>query len=519
MELSIFTLIPPLVAIIMVLITKRVILSLGAGIVTGALLLKDFSIIESLKIIINSFIEIFYSNGTWDLSNIYILCFLFLLGILTAFISVSGGSAAFGTWALQRVKTRVGAQILTVFLGFVFFVDDYFNALAVGQISRPITDRHKISRAKLAYLIDSTSAPMCVITPLSSWGAYIITLLTAIFAMNGLSEFSGLSAFIQMIPMNFYAITTLTLVILLAVFPLDFGKMKRHELSAMKGQLFDPTKDVPGQLETSKQLDGGIIHLLLPIATLLIATIVAMIYTGYRAIGTLDVFGILENTEVTKSLFIGGLISVFVSFILLIIRLRKNQEEKQGNFILKATMQGLQSMVSAVLILLFAWALSTIISEVQTGAYLASLVEQFNVSIYLLPFLLFIVAGFMAFSTGTSWGAFGILLPIAGSISVSVDISIILPAMAAVLAGAVFGDHCSPISDTSILSSTGAGSPLMDHVLTQFPYATLCAGISMIGYVILPLVESVFLSLVICEVLLISSVLLIVTISKKRIKA
>ena len=515
MELSIFTLIPPLVAIIMVLVTKRVILSLGAGIISGALLLEDFSLLASLKVIVMAFIEILYSNGTWNLTNIYILGFLFLLGILTAFISFSGGSAAFGTWALQRVKTRIGALVLTVILGFVFFIDDFFNALALGQISRPITDRHKISRAKLAYLIDSTSAPMCVITPLSSWGAYIITLLTAIFAMNGLTEFSGLSAFIQMIPMNFYAITTLTLVIILAIFPLDFGKMKQHELLAARGELFDPTKEVPGQLDDIKHLNGGIIHLLLPIATLLIVTITAMIVTGYQVIGTFNLLGILENTEVTKSLFIGGVISVVVSFLLLVVRLKRNNEAKQWMFISKSIIQGIKSMVSAVLILIFAWTLSSIISQVQTGAYLASLVEQFNVSIYLLPLLLFIISGLMAFSTGTSWGAFGILLPIAGSISVNVDSTIMLPAMAAVLAGSVFGDHSSPISGTTILSSTGAGSPVMDHVLTQLPYAILCAGVSMLGFLVLGCTNSVWLGLIISEVALIIFLLLLVKFSKK----
>lgn len=516
MELSIFTLIPPLVAIIMVLVTKRVILSLGAGIVTGALLLEEFSLLASLKVVVMAFIEVFYNEGTWNLTNIFILGFLCLLGILTAFISFSGGSAAFGTWALKRVKTRTGAKILTVVLGFVFFVDDYFNALALGQISRPITDQHKISRAKLAYFIDSTSAPKCVISPLSSWGAYIITLITAIFTMNGITEISGLSAFIQMIPMNFYAITTLTLVILVAIFPLDFGKMKQHELLAARGELFDSTKEVPGQLNNTQHLNGGVIHLILPISTLLIVTIIAMIVTGYQAIGTFNLFGILENTEVTKSLFIGGLISVAVSLFLLVVRLKRDNKEKKWIFISKSVIQGIQSTVSAVLILIFAWTLSSIISQVQTGAYLASLVEQFNVAIYLLPLLLFIISGIMAFSTGTSWGAFGILLPIAGSISVNVDSTIMLPAMAAVLAGSVFGDHSSPITGTTILSSTSAGSPLMDHVITQFPYTILCVVVSMLGFLVLGITTSVWLGLIISEVALIIFLLLLVKFSPKN---
>lgn len=517
MELSIITLIPPLLSIIMVIATKRVILSLGVGIISGAFLLEDFNIVGSLKVVFQSFVEIFYVDGAWELSNIYILSFLFLLGILTAFVSLSGGSRAFGNWALKRVKTKLGAQLLTVGLGFLFFIDDYFNALAVGQISRPITDRHKVSRAKLSYLIDSTSAPICVIAPISSWGAYIIMLITSVLAVNGITEFSGLTAFIHMIPMNFYAITTLSLVLLVVFFKADFGKMKEHEVLASQGQLFDAKKAVPGELKVDKQLNGGVSQLMFPVITLFVTTISAMIYTGYQAVGEFNLLGIFENTETNKSLFIGGVASVIVSFVLLISRLRKEKLDNSLGFVGKGVIQGLKSMVSAVLILIFAWALSSVISELQTGAYLASLVERFDVSVMWLPVLFFVISGFMAFSTGTSWGAFGILLPIAGSVAVSVDLAILLPAMAAVLAGAVFGDHCSPISDTTILSSTGAGSPLMDHVLTQLPYAALCAAISIVGFILLAATNSVWISLLICEILLVISLFIIVKIGNKKV--
>jgi Na+/H+ antiporter NhaC len=492
---TIFSILPPIIAIIMVLITRRVLLSLGAGVVVGALLIHSFAPVDSLTTLWKSFQVTFWDEGL-NTYNVFIILFLFLLGIITAFVSLSGGSRAFAEWAVKHIKTRRGAKLLTAFLGVIIFIDDYFNALAVGQIARPITDHHRISRAKLAYFIDSTSAPVCVVSPVSSWGAYLIGLIGTILATQSVITYSPLTAFIMMAPMNFYVVAALAMVFFVAITDFDLLEMKKHERRAIEtGEVFDPTKDIPGQLKEDFPVHshGKVSDLVLPIVTLVIATIGAMVWTGYQNAGVLDIWAIFENTDVPKSLLIGGSAGAAVSILLYLLQFGKN-DKANSTYLGKGIWSGIQSMLPAVLILVFAWALTFIIGLLETGEYLAKVVTDSNIPIGLLPVILFILAGSMAFATGTSWGSFGILLPIAGTIMINAEPTMLLPALAAVLAGSVFGDHCSPISDTTILSSTGAGSNHMDHVTTQLPYALICAAIAAIGYLVLGLTGSVWLS-------------------------
>jgi tetracycline resistance efflux pump len=500
MENTIYSLIPPLLAILMVVLTRRVLLSLATGILASALLLAEFKISKSFSIIWDAAKGILISDGALNTSSVYIILFLLILGIITAFISISGGSRAFGDWAMKRVKTRAGAQLVGAVLGIIIFIDDYFNALAVGQVTRPITDRQKVSRAKLAYIIDSTSAPICVVSPISSWGAYIIALIGTILAAHGVTEYSAFSAFMQMVPMNFYVWAALGMVIIVAIGNFDIGSMKSHEDRAIKeGVLYNPAKPVPGELKddlpTSSK--GSVGDLIWPIIALVFGVIGAMLWTGYQATeGNATILTIFENTDVTKSLVLGGLFGLIVTFAMF-IRQAVVVRGVNGSVFGKGLIEGIKSMLPAIYILIFAWAIVDLIGRLGTGIYLAGLVENSNFNISYLPLILFLIAGVMAFSTGTSWGSFGILLPIAGDIAAATDISMILPAMAAVLAGSVFGDHCSPISDTTILSSTGAGSNHIDHVVTQLPYALICAGISIIGYLALGVTGSSLIALVI----------------------
>jgi tetracycline resistance efflux pump len=541
MEGTWVSLLPPIIAIVMAVVTRRVLVSLGSGIIVGLLLVKDFSISasgEHVYAIVKSIL-----TDTWYL---YIIFFLFLLGIIISLITISGGARAFGEWAIKRVKTRTGAKLLTIFLGLIIFIDDYFNTLTVGSVVRPLTDKHKISRAKLAYFVDSTSAPICIVTPISSWGAVIIGTIGGVLAQHSLTNISAFSAFMEMIPMNFYFIYAILFVFAVAIFNINIGPMRKHEKLAIEtGVLFDSSKEGAPQEQEELVNKGKVIHLLLPFAALIIGTFAAMIWTGINAIdeGSITAMKIAENIDVTLSLLYGGLFSAVLStFLLLATRFARKEGENRTSIIdnvffpivmfinvfalasiwnditvsilygvlffflaLIATqtkvgtgvLRGSLSMVTTSLILIFAWILTTVIGDLGTGEYLADLTKMLSISAVFLPALIFILAGIMAFATGTSWGTFGVMLPIAGEIAVATDVTLLLPMLAAVLAGAVFGDHASPISDTTILSSTGAGSPHIDHVVTQLPYALMVAGLSIIGYIVLGLTSSVLLSIVV----------------------
>ncbi|WP_040979012.1 Na+/H+ antiporter NhaC family protein [Oceanobacillus jeddahense] len=501
MEGTFWSLIPAIVMLILVIITRKVLISIGTGIVVGALLLNDFHIWGTLKEIWTVFYTIFYAEGALETGNLMLISFLLFLGVLTAFLQASGGARAFGDWMLARVKTRRGAELMTVVIGLIIFIDDYFNSLAVGQIARPVTDRQHISRAKLAYYIDTSSAPVTVIAPISSWGAYIIGILGGLFAANGITAIQPIEAFIQMIPLNFYAIASIVLVFIVAYFHFDIGPMRVHEKRAKeKGELLDPKRNqVSGDLGDvfDPHKDGKVFHLIVPIIVLFIVTVMAMIGTGIMETeGNASLMDAFANTDVNLSLITGGIAAVLTS-IIFHIQQRKPRSDMKRIFI-----EGFKTMLPAINILILAWMIGSIIGELETGSYLAGLVNNSSISVSFLPAILFLIAGLMALATGSSWGTFGIMLPIAVEIMANTDMDLLLPALAAVLAGAVFGDHSTPISDTTVLSATGAGAHHIDHVLTQFPYALIAACTALIGFFIIGITHSTWLALAATIILL-----------------
>ncbi|MGY0692571.1 Na+/H+ antiporter NhaC family protein [Virgibacillus sp. FSP13] len=497
MENTIWSLVPPILAIIMVLLTKRVLLSLGVGIVASAFFIGSFHVGESLGLVWEAFKGVFVDGGAVNTWNVYILLFVLMLGVLTAFVSIMGGTKAFGDWMIRRVKTRAGAQIMTMVLGVIVFVDDYFNSLTVGQVARPVTDKHRVSRAKLAYIVDSTSAPVCVIAPVSSWGAYIIGILGTVLAAQSVTGHTAFGAFLQIIPMNFYVWSALGVVLIIAIRQVDFGPMKIHEERAIQtGEVLDPANkeavDTESNLPTSDS--GKIRDLVVPIVVLFVATLVAIYLNGFGAVeGDKTLINIFGSADVSVALLYGGLIGLAVTFTLFLAHIFNGKLTPKHFGI--GLFEGIKSMLPGFTILIFAWAIVFLIGELGTGEYLAGVVDNANISLVFLPFIMFIIAGFIAFSTGTSWGSFGILLPIAGEIAAVADVSLILPMLASVLAGAVFGDHCSPISDTTILSSAGSSCHHIDHVTTQIPYALVAAGIAGVGYIVLGVFGNVWLGL------------------------
>ncbi|SFQ30181.1 Na+/H+ antiporter NhaC family protein [Salibacterium halotolerans] len=497
------SLLPPALALAMIIVTRRVLPSLGAGILTGALILNDWGVLSALSDIWDSFAVLFVTDGALNDWELFIILFLLLLGITASLISFSGGSRAFGNWALHRIKTRTGAQIATFVFGILIFIDDYFNSLTVGQVSRPVTDRHRISRAKLAYIVDSAAAPICVLAPLSSWGAYIITLLDDITSEYSDVSMSGFQTFLAVLPMNFYALSAITLLFFVILWNIDIGPMRRHEERALlHHQLLDPNRShIPGeQVSNLDEHNGRVRDLVIPIAALIVSTVIFMVYTGVRAAETVTPITIFAETDVALSLVLGGCTGLIVSVLFTF-----GKRPAAGAF-LQAVWNGARSMLPAIYILILAWMIVSFIEELQTGEYIAWLIDG-NVSASLLPAILFITAGLIAFSTGTSWGTFTILLPIAADTASVIDITMLLPFLAAVIAGAILGDHISPISDTTILSSTGAGSHHIDHVITQLPYAIIAAAVSFVGFIVLGVTGSTTAGLAVSLVLLLLTAL------------
>ncbi|MGB3258811.1 MAG: Na+/H+ antiporter NhaC family protein [Ornithinimicrobium sp.] len=489
MDGSILSILPPVLAIVLVITTKKVLLSLGAGVISAAFIVAEYNPLETLSLIWTSFVEIFWLDGALNTAYVYILIFTLTLGMITALILMAGGSAAFSEWAVQRIKTRRGAQFLGAVLGVVIFIDDYFNALAVGQVARPVTDRHHVARAKLAYLIDSTSAPVAVLAPFSSWGAYIIGVMAPMVAASTL-DVSDFQAFVTSAGMNYYAIAAIFTVFIVVTLRIDMGPMRTEEKRAVEeGRTFDDELDIPGELDEDLPVyePGAKRALIVPFLALVVGVVGGIIYTGYAKAdepswAPLDV---MANTDPYEALIYGAVFG-FVSAFVYYLRYTLNSPKFGGGVLARGLGAGIKSMLPAVYILLLAWMLGSLISALGTGDYLGGLVEGANIEPQWLIPVMFIAAGAMAFSTGTSWGSFGILLPIAGDIMNSIDQpDLLLPAFGAVLAGAVFGDHCSPISDTTILSSTGASCNVIVHVITQLPYALVGATAALIGYVVL----------------------------------
>lgn len=484
-EYPILTLVPPLLAILLAIITRKVLISLGIGVLSAALLVADFAIGDWLRLMWEAFAAIFWAEGELNTFYIYILTFTLLLGIIAAFVLMSGGTQAFADWAIKRIESRRGATVLPAILGLVLFIDDYFNALTVGQVSRPVTDAHRVSRAKLAYIVDSSSAPVAVLAPFSSWGAYIIGIMVGVPAVGALG-LSDLGVFVQSAVHNYYAIAAVVLVLLVVALRIDFGPMRTEERRAIvEGQMFKPGAEIPGELSEDLPVHapGARRALIVPFLVLIVGVLVGIVWTGQAKAGSWSVIDILAETDVSLALLIGGILGLLTAIYYYMRYTTRNPKFSSSTFG-RAWYEGLKSMAPAVGILLLAWTLGDLIGQLGTGEYIGDLVEGSSISaVWLIP-IIFLAASAMAFATGSSWGSFGILLPIAGTIMASVgETDLIIPAFGAVLAGAVLGDHASPISDTSILSATGSGANVITHVVTQLPYVFLAGIAALAGYV------------------------------------
>ena len=492
MEPSLLSLLPPLVTIICAVVTKRILISLGLGIVLGALLYAEWDVLNALSFVGEVVGGLLWAEGAVS-EEVVILAVVVLIGVLTSFIYVSGGLLAFASWAVTKVRTRAQAQLVPVVVGVVVFFHDAFSSLVGGNVSRSITDQHRISRAKLSYLVDSTAAPVIILVPISGWAAFIAATMTGILDENGVTDMNGYEAFLRTIPTMLYPITALLLVVAVALWSLDFGPMRRHEqLAVEQGKLYDESRGpVPGEVDPKLQTrsDGRIGDLIVPIAVLFGVTVVMALWFGIAGTeGTPSAMDVLANTDVILSLFLGTVAATLVAAATLLRR--RTPAAVMG----RAAWSGVRSMLMAAAVLFLAWTTAEIIGELGVGEYLAGVIDE-NLALFLLPVVLFVLASFISFSMGSTFGTFGLLLPIAGQIALSLDAGLLVPVFGAVLAGAIFGDHTSPLSDTTILSSIGSGIHLMDHTLTQLPYALVAAGASAVGFVALGLTENTWLGL------------------------
>ena len=471
-----WALIPPLLAIILAFITKEVYSSLFIGVAVGALLYSGFHPWDSFV----NFFEIMKNS-----MNLNILIFDVLLGMIIVLMAKSGGSAAYGKWAGTKIRTKRSALLATMGLGVLIFVDDYFNCLTVGSVMRPVTDQQKVSRAKLAYIIDATAAPVCIIAPISSWAAAVNSYVPADAGI------SGFQLFLRTIPYNLYAILTLVMVFFICFTGFDFGLMKKHEENAAKGDLFTSGGDEFEQVSEDEVNPGGkVMDLVLPVAVLIVSAIGAMIYTGYLG-GAKDIITAFSGCDAETSLIFATMVTIF--FMMLLYLPRKVVDFKG---FMESLVEGFKLMIPAITILIFAWSLKGIGDAMGLAEFVGGIVgENASASIFI-PVVLFAVAIFLSFSTGTSWGTFAILVPIAtGMFAGNTSLEMMIISVSAVLAGAVCGDHVSPISDTTVMSSAGAQSNHLNHVSTQMQYAAIVAGVCMVGYIIAALTKIWWLTL------------------------
>lgn len=471
-----WALIPPLLAIILAFITKEVYSSLFIGVAVGALLYSGFHPWDSFV----NFFEIMKNS-----MNLNILIFDVLLGMIIVLMAKSGGSAAYGKWAGTKIRTKRSALLATMGLGVLIFVDDYFNCLTVGSVMRPVTDQQKVSRAKLAYIIDATAAPVCIIAPISNWAAAVNSYVPADAGI------SGFQLFLRTIPYNLYAILTLVMVFFICFTGFDFGLMKKHEENAAKGDLFTSGGDEFEQVSEDEVNPGGkVMDLVLPVAVLIVSAIGAMIYTGYLG-GAKDIITAFSGCDAETSLIFATMVTIF--FMMLLYLPRKVVDFKG---FMESLVEGFKLMIPAITILIFAWSLKGIGDAMGLAEFVGGIVgENASASIFI-PVVLFAVAIFLSFSTGTSWGTFAILVPIAtGMFAGNTSLEMMIISVSAVLAGAVCGDHVSPISDTTVMSSAGAQSNHLNHVSTQMQYAAIVAGVCMVGYIIAALTKIWWLTL------------------------
>lgn len=503
------SLVPALIAIVLALVTKEVYSSLFIGIVTGALLYANFNAVDAVDALVKKGL-IESVAGT---SGIFI--FLVILGIMVALINKAGGSSAFGRWAKTHIKSRVGAILCTFVLGVLIFIDDYFNCLTVGSVMRPVTDSHKISRAKLAYIIDATAAPICMIAPISSWAAAVSEYTSGVTDAAG-NEISSLALFCKAIPYNFYSLLTFVFIIAITLMKFDYGPMKLHEKNAADGDLFTfgsevITKSDAKEVENSR---GRVIDLLLPVAVLIAVSIFALIYVGDFFTEGADTYhdfiGAFGNTDATVGLPLGGIVVLVLTVIYMVARRLLSFKEAMD-----CVPKGFIAMVPAILILTMATTLKTMTGLLGSDTFVADALANAGSLHNFLPAIIFIVACCIAFATGTSWGTFGILIPIVLSVFPSgSDLMVI--GMSACLAGAVCGDHCSPISDTTIMSSAGAQCEHVNHVSTQLPYAITVAAVSFVGYLITGFVQNWLITLPISIVIMLAVLFVIKHMNSKK---
>ena len=491
------SLLPPIIAIVLALITKEVYTSLFVGIISGALISSDFNLINTLTSIFSQM-----TAKLGDSWNIGILIFLVILGIMVSIMNKAGGSAAYGKWASKKIKSKTGAMLSTVALGVLIFVDDYFNCLTVGSVMKPVTDKFKISRAKLAYIIDATAAPICIIAPISSWAA-------AVTSSTEGTAIDGFKMFIQAIPYNFYALLTIFMLIMLAVMKFDFGSMKKMEKLAEGGDLFGGLEKTENE-NVNVSSKGRVFDLIIPVLVLIISCITAMVYTGGFFEGESFVTA-FANCDASVGLVLGSFVALVITFLLYIPRKVISFKEFASSI-----PEGFKAMVAPILILTFAWTLSGFCRDsLGAGEFVSAFVEGHAAASALLPAIMFLIALGLAFATGTSWGTFGILIPIIIAIFPEMS-EILVISISASLAGAVCGDHISPISDTTIMASAGAECNHIQHVSTQIPYALTVAAVSFVSYVLAGFVQNIFIVLPVAFILMFATLMIIKKLSANR---
>lgn len=476
---TIWALLPPLVAIVLALITKEVYSSLFVGIVVGALIYSGFKFEGTVTQIFEGGIIKVLS----DSYNVGILIFLVILGSVVCMMNKAGGSAAFGRWASKKIHTRVGAELAAIILGVLIFIDDYFNCLTVGSVMRPVTDRHHVSRAKFAYLIDATAAPVCIIAPISSWAA----------AVSGFVEGQdGLAIFVRTIPYNFYAILTIVMMVGMVLMKTEFGAMRTHEINALNGDLYT-TSARPYENATDDETPnprGKVIDLVIPIVVLVICCVISMIYTGGFFSGT-DFVTAFSQSDASVGLAMGSAFGLVFAIIFYMIRRVVNFRDCMG-----CIPEGFKAMVPAIMILTFAWTLKAMTDSLGAAVFVEEAMRSVAGGIeVILPAIIFLVGCGLAFATGTSWGTFGILIPIVVAVFEKSSPEMMIISMSACMAGAVCGDHCSPISDTTIMASAGAQCDHVTHVSTQLPYALLAAAVSFVTYIVAGFVKTAWIAL------------------------
>ena len=476
---TIWALLPPLVAIVLALITKEVYSSLFVGIVVGALIYSGFKFEGTVtQIFEGGIIKVLA-----DSYNVGILIFLVILGSVVCMMNKAGGSAAFGRWASKKIHTRVGAELAAIILGILIFIDDYFNCLTVGSVMRPVTDRHHVSRAKFAYLIDATAAPVCIIAPISSWAA----------AVSGFVEGQdGLAIFVRTIPYNFYAILTIIMMVGMVLMKTEFGAMRTHEINALNGDLYT-TSARPYENATDDETPnprGKVIDLVIPIVVLVICCVISMIYTGGFFSGT-DFVTAFSQSDASTGLAMGSAFGLVFAIIFYMIRRVVNFRDCMG-----CIPEGFKAMVPAIMILTFAWTLKAMTDSLGAAVFVEEAMRSVAGGIeVILPAIIFLVGCGLAFATGTSWGTFGILIPIVVAVFEKSSPEMMIISMSACMAGAVCGDHCSPISDTTIMASAGAQCDHVTHVSTQLPYAILAAAVSFVTYIVAGFVKTAWIAL------------------------